>query len=258
MTVGSSAAGRGPPRPGGRSRVEMRPLVPIGPERREEVDDDRALRPGDRVVRPVRRIRQVPPGPRVRVSPSTVKVIVPVMTMPICSFSCRCSGTAASGASSTSARVTRSPLMDLAWTAEPQTSRGGTSSKSTRNDTAGSSCSGPPKSGTVVTARAGRQAAPSQRVRGDARQQEEVPFRPRVARLRGCRLRPVRAATLPGPGPSGTAGNAAMTSMPIRWTPRVRRRARSRRRRPRPPLETPRSAVSPWATAGAVATSSAG
>src|SRR4051794_33781508 len=61
-------------------------------------------------------IRQVEPGTSSRVSPPTVNRIDPCSRIPTCSFSWACSGTSASGSSSSRESVTRSP-----WTVRPVT-----------------------------------------------------------------------------------------------------------------------------------------
>ena len=70
-------------------------------------------------------IRHVPPGPSRRVSSPIVNVTSPVMTIPSCSFSWWCPGTIESGASSTSARVIRSPSIRRARTVSPHRSMTG-------------------------------------------------------------------------------------------------------------------------------------
>lgn len=96
-------------RPARRARRLGRDLVPVGAPGREDVDHDRALRAGPRLVRRASRDPPGAAGPRSFVSSPAVKLTEPSSTMPSCSLSCRCSGTTPSGSSSTIAMVIRSP-----------------------------------------------------------------------------------------------------------------------------------------------------
>ncbi len=95
--------------PARRSCRKDRQPVPVLADGREDVDDLRPLRADVHLVRLVGQDAPRAAGSEVRSSVPIRKLTVPRITMPSCSLGWRCSGTTASGSSSTSASVMRSP-----------------------------------------------------------------------------------------------------------------------------------------------------
>ena len=168
----------------------------------------------------MRHLRGDPPGPA---GPDGARLVIdgeghaprdhhPHLLVLVAMLGDRCSG-----ANSTRARVTRSPLIDRARTAGPQTSRGGTSSKSTRNGKPG-----PPRS---VRAKSGTTAGGYDGGHG----LERVPLRHDLADRSDPRGGLGGARRRGGPGPMVAVG------LPAR--PRDQARRRQRRRQGRQPVD---------------------